>query len=211
MGLLLCLATFYYIANSNYRHKPTSITLLMETKIITTVPNHAWNLRRSIPAALASSQKRPMCFGGHRPRETPEESNSGWPWRPMIEAIRVISQSIHPHHTIRYRLQCRDKRPHVGAREERRGEESSVGKGELASETRTTAWLSPSHGDGGPQRNDGAHPNHHPLGFFLSPVLSRPCKPLALTRHFSLVLHQSSDVPTGAPPPPPPIFFYFSP
>lgn len=109
----------------------------------------------------------------------PAESNSGWPWRPMIEAIRVISQSIHPHHAIRYRLQCRegtgtrDKRSHVELRtlqdgSDRARDESSVGKGELASKTRTTAWLSPSHGDGGPRRNEGAHSNHRPLGFFLS-------------------------------------------
>ncbi|PVH37681.1 hypothetical protein PAHAL_5G057000 [Panicum hallii] len=54
-----------------------------------------------------------------------------------------------------------------------------------ASKTRTTAWLSRSHGRWGP--SDGAHPNHRPLRccslslFSLLPMLTRPWKPLVLT------------------------------
>lgn len=85
---------------------------------------------------------------------------------------------------------------------ERRGEESSVGKGELASKTRTTAWLSPSHGDGGPQRNDGAHPNHRPLGFFLS--FSRALQAMRTSAFDQALLVGSSEFrcPNWSTPPP---------
>lgn len=93
-----------------------------------------------------------------------------------------------------------DKRPHLGLRILQEGSKergSLVGKGDQAKPCRNVLWaciqdpnhrlVVTSHGEWGP--NDGTHPNHRPLGFFL------PCSPghrnichLVLTRHLLVLL-----------------------